>query len=548
LKSAGRISIALIFALSITGGIIKADRLIYNVIPSEEELLEAYLRGDIAYQDYLDLTGLIRDGADSIEANILEAIAGGSRFLRNCLAEDSIRTENQWGQSGRGIAPSGGRNKAGFLRFSRYQELSEKGENRGRLIMKTALGKRWTLNIGFDEDSGNPGRITRRSLSFSDKDHLFKKMVFGNYTARWGLGLTVGRFGKTLNKGGMSGSQSLAYPDYSGFNGAYFEGGRCISGVTAMIHTDGDSLFKSGAAAVGYLRQYGHVKAGGILSAMLVQNKETGATYRSHYLGTHCRYAKSNFNAAAEVSIRVRTPLRLSSILIESKCKNELLTWQVSAWHYGDTVPNLVGGGYAGSLYRQVIIAPVGLTFSSKRCRQQGILLKSRATVSERISHELSLTVYGGDSSFIASKISSMVETQLTRNSIAYADFRYNREEEWSRVEKDSEVGAGYRLKSRKYKLYGHIGYIRIAKGVPYFSCFARMKSVFSSFGIIELWINIDKISIDSGRADYLYGYLRESVALTESLELGAKYSYRYGRSFEKQDKASFWFEARWAW
>jgi len=518
-----------------------------DVYPSAEELFEAYLRGDIDYQTYVNLIEIFEDGIDSTDLYLLEEIPNIDYFLKSDSG-DYLSLESEQIESYFVPSPLRANRPGGSLKALRYQKLEENGQNMNQLSAKSSLGRDWMLDFRLSDDYAGKREWARRSLTYNGLKGPLRKMVLGNYTARFGLGLNVGYRGRLLGGNTESFGKTLLYPNYGGFNGIYVEGGRKQDAIRMLTHFDriGDSSFIAGA--FDFARSYKGFRIEGILLGAAIKSRSMNVQYRHYQLGAFLQYSGRSFNTALEAALPKGASEAVPSMLFETQFKKDDLGFKFSAWHYAEDFLNLIGGGRAGSLSQIVTIDTIDFHFHDRRVDQRGMLLKSQSRFRGNVRHEFTLSIYGKDryNNFI--KLVSTLEIPIGAKSSVRIDYRNGREKNPEEVLTENEVRTEFRFKERTFSLRSYVGYIRDKKDKEYISCFVRARRSFRDFGSVEMWLNFDRINTETGQIDYFYGYIKEAVKPTSFLEIGAKYSYRYSRWYSDREQSILQLEAKVEW
>lgn len=522
---------------------IYAENITFDVYPSDEELYEAYLRGDIDYQTYLNLSEIFEDGIDSTELYLLEEIPNISFFLKSNLTDYS---ELEKEQTETYITKD--KEKIGWLKARTYQKLEEDGDFKNHYLINSRLGSEWSCRGEFKQNYEGTKRWTRRSLSYQTNRGDIKKIIIGNYNTRFGLGLTVGYHGKLLEKSDATVGQTVAFPDYGGFNGIYIEGGRRRDSLKLLMHYDRDNETELLLGALGNKRRYKNFTWEGIVLGATVKNRLINKRYTHYQLGTFLEYSKYSYTAGAEMALARGKDKMVPAAILETTYRQEDVSLKFSVWHYGRGFINLAGGGRAGSIYQTVAIDTIDYEFRDKRTDQSGVLLKSRVDFDNDIELNFSFTAYGKDKFDKAAAILTGFIYPLNDKSSVGIDYDYSRRDRPGEVLTSNEIRAVYRLRKKALSLRSYLGYNIDKAYKKYVSGFTRLRSEIKRLGILELWFNMDKIDYKIGRIDYFYGYIKETFYLMGALELAAKYSYRFNRFYTNPELSIFLLEMKLIW
>ena len=542
------LQIAVIIALMALSGHLTAGNVAFDVFPSDLELYEAYLRGEIDYQTYLNLAEIFEDGIDSTELYLLEEIPNISYFLGSLPKEYSAIEREQAEPYLAESRITSGYRRAGYFRIRQYRELDIDGRTKSYARLKSSIHTHWSIGIKYDRDYAGGEQITERTVKFQPDDGPLRKIELGNFKARFGLGLNAGYRGKILDKEDLTLRETIAFPDNGGFNGILVEGGRREDNLKAFFHHDDDDKTSILAGVLDYGRNFGDFSCDAIFSILRLKNKMNGSQYKAYRAGTFFQYAGRDFSAAFEAAFTRGGTRLLEAAIFESRYNAEAFDLKVSVWHYGDDYINPLGGGRAEPLYQTVAIEEVDFSYSEKRLDQRGILLRSESSLSEKFIYEFSCAASGRDADRKSVRLLSALKYQLNHASIFEINLE-NRQDQIITEELISyEMRGQYRLKLPSLLLRSYLGYSDDKKNNHYLSLFYRSKYHAGNIGTFELWLNLDKYNLDRNQIDYFYGYVKESVNLTEIIELGAKYSYRYGRFYSSQSLSGFWLEVEVIW
>nr|MBN2278356.1 hypothetical protein [candidate division Zixibacteria bacterium] len=546
MKSLFYISLAIACLITLSAVSVLGENVSLAVYPSDEELYEAYLRGDIDYQTYLNLVDIFEGGIDSTDLYLLEEIPNISYFLQS-LTGDFSGLEQEQQEAYIESAPEE-KKKTGYFRSRAYQKLEEDGENKGYLNFKSRLNSEWSVEAGFTDNYDGDKQWSRRSAIYQARRGPVRKMIFGNYTARFGLGLAVGFRGRLLDKDEVTGLKSLAFPDYGGFNGVYIEGGRSKDAVRVMLHYDENDEFSFRCGGLDFSRQLGDFRVEGMVIASALKNRETGIKFTQYRFGSFVQYTLDNFNAAIEAAFPGESGSAIPAAVFETRLKGEDYLINFSAWNYTDDYINFTGGGRSGGLYQTVTVDTAEFDFRDRRYDQRGILLKSRVSFDGDIVYDFHFSIYGKSRFENYEQLIAAVEIPLGGVSRIRIDFRNNREKDITASTEETEIRTEYRYRPGIFDLRAYISYNQDKQDEQFMSYFSRIKYRRNGLGLLELWLNLDKVSQSRGQIDYFYGYVKETLALTASMEMAAKYSYRYNRAYSEREQSIFQLEATYRW
>ena len=541
------ILIVLFFAVSAVGQTIGSE-----IYPTEDELYEAYLLDQINYQTFLNLREIINSGIDNTNLYLLEEIPNINFFPRFDIGHQSDFEQELANPSVSEKAKVTEDYFSGSIKWKRYQKLNKIGRDKNRIYLKSQLSEDWSFKLnGLDEYIGRQ-EFSFRSLNYKSQRGAIKKLVIGNYTARFGLGLTVGYRGRLLDKDYLALEETFLFPDYGGFNGIYAEGGPRKNRVKWLFHYDKNDTILVRTSAININKIFGSYRVEGSLLGAVINNRLNKIELRQYQLGLLMGYSKNDFEAAVEVSLpknNLENPTRDNqAALAKIAYKRDDVSLKFSAWHYGSNFINLFGGGRSGDLYRTVSFDAIDLSYRDRRNNQRGFLVKSATVISETIESEMLLSVYGG------SRFERFIEIQASLGKIFSKKTRLRvyyellRKEKLGKISNDNSLKLEYNYKKRKFSLRSFLGYTYDNEDKNYLSFHFRTKLKSIILKEIEFWVNFSRINIETGNIDYFYGYIREKVDLTKTASLAIRYRYRFNRRFTESDESTIYLETKIVW
>jgi len=202
------------------GGAPLTQELSTDIFPSEDEIYQALVSGDITYRQYLILAELAADGIDSSNAHLLDQIPNLSFFD---LSADSIRSALEQQQltafTPDPEPPRASGRIGGSLSHRFNQYLEETGNSGYRTRLCLDYGKQIRLDLRLRREYSGYERVTGRTLTQKSSVGLMRKVTIGSYSQRIGMGTIFGYRGKLLSLSRNIDSESWLFPDFGGHNG-----------------------------------------------------------------------------------------------------------------------------------------------------------------------------------------------------------------------------------------------------------------------------------------------------------------------------------------
>ncbi|MFH2036239.1 MAG: hypothetical protein ABIJ45_07550 [Candidatus Zixiibacteriota bacterium] len=535
------ISIFLIAGFIINSSLSAGD-LSLSVYPSEDELYEAFLLNEIDYSTYLKLVEIFQDGVDSTEIFLLKEMPNVEYFLESFIKDHSEYEIEQADALVSQDLPA--KKITGFLRVNRKQIIKENGTSQGYAFLKTKFGENWTFSGKISEYADGHESVNNRAFTYKSANGKISKAVIGNYNAEFGLGLLVGYHGRIFSADDESIGNTILFPEYGGYNGLYLQGSSHRDEVRLILHYNQNDSLSVRIGAIDLAQKIGRWRFDFMVLTSALRNRELNTEYRATYFGGSIRYKTKSFSTAAETMHSSESKTFLPAGIIETKYKNDNFNIGLTAWHYADDLIDFATGSRVGTLEKSIEIDSIDYKYSDNRINQNGILLKTRAIMENSTAFSFSFQTYGDQSTKILKNIISC-EVPLSNYSQLRFDFEgYNKKDGIEDIY-ENKVRTGFRYKYNNLYYRGYLGYNDNRTGPDYISFFSRGSFKTVNYGKIEGWLNWAKIDPVNKTLDYFYGFIKESFDLGSTLEMSAKYSYRYSRS---GSESRIIFEAKVAW
>jgi hypothetical protein len=527
---------------SVSGQNISSD-----VYPSDEEIYEAYLRGDIDYHTYQRLTEIYESGIDSASMYLLEEIPNVNYFS-DIYKKDLSGLEKEQTEPFEIKSEKRTRQYSGLFGFRRFQYLEEDDKGKDQYYLDMTFPSHWRFQGRMKGDYTGHRVWASRAMKYANEHGTLKRVAIGNFTTRFGLGLTVGYRGSLLSKGYDESEDSYLYPYFGGFNGLYVEGGRKSDAIKVMVHNDQNSTHRFRAAALDLMKRFGHFRFEGIYLSSQIINRFNDTKYSLHQWGSFLQYKNEALSASVEVAFPDNTKETIPAAIMETRYDIEQVDLRLSAWKYSADYLNFAGGGRSGLHYNEIIIDTAEFEFSDRRNNQKGFLVKGFSKLENKANYEISFSQYGADKYQRSSRVATAMETPIAGFAFLKVDYKYSEDLEKGQILSVHKARLEFLYRPNNIYWRSYIGYNIDKENHDYCSVFTRFSAKMRSFGKTEFWLNFDKINSKAGRIDYWYGYIRESIKPSKNLELGIKYSYRYNREYDDKTATTFLLDAELSW
>ena len=531
-------------AILILCAVAYADDLNPEVYASEDELYEAYLRGDLDYETYRNLVDLIETGLDSTNQYLLDELPGVS-------PRPTVDSTGEGPERVAAFRQPGIRDRSGqwhgYLKARASRVLEDTNEYKSYYFLNSDIGTSWNVNAKLDRNERGVYEWTRRSVEYNSYRSPLKKFRLGNFNARFGSGLNLGFRGRLFSKGDEESDESIVYPDFSGFNGIYLEGSSGRNPARWLLHSDQNDTHKFQMSAVSLSARHKRLSGELIGLGAILKNRQTGREYKYIQAGSYVMYDAYDYKVSGEIAVQQHTQDFIGAALVEGSYDVEPIELQLSLWHYADDFLNFAGGGRSGRLYQTVTIDSLDFSLSDRRTGQDGFRLKSETRLSGKIISTAAISSYGFNDYHKKTELYAALAGLVRNNSVLTLDYRFKRSYDYGDISSGNETRLEYKLRQNGVYLRTYIGY-QNDDIHDYAMMFVRTSKEVPSVGVLELWCNLDKINLDSHQLDYMYLYVQERVPVSRFLHIIAKYSYRYSRSYTDRQQSAFYIEGRAIW
>ncbi|MEP0829254.1 MAG: hypothetical protein HRF51_12100 [bacterium] len=512
-----------------------------NLYSSRDELFEEYLKGDIDYQTYQNLLEILESGIDSTNQFLLEELADFGYFLTD---DPTIFTPMETEQIEAARRPEA----MHFLRLRRYQELAEEGDAENRFYLRSSFHPDWKVLVRGEDDYTSEPIFNERSLVMKSDDGPIHRMTIGNFTARFGLGLTVGYRGGLFSRTDNSAEETILVPKFRGFNGIYLEGGRRNETARWLFHYDRNARHRLSATAISLERNLKRFRFEAIALGAVLKNRTLDENYYHYQYGFYFNYKYRTNEISLEAASQKESKTVVPAVVLESKFKDAPTALRLAVWKYDDDFINIMGGSRAGPASQTVEIDEIDFSFSDRRNNQAGFLLRGDTRFGRRWRHNISLQRFGGDRFSSQGRLSSYLERELSTATSIRLYFFHNSYDEIIGAPSSSETRMEFQYKLDDVFLRTYFGYSRDRTEKEFLSYFIKARKNLAQFGQVEVWLNLDRFNLNTGQTDYLYGYIMETVSLNPNFDMSAKYTYRYSRGADDKNRHSAFLEGQMRW
>lgn len=518
-----------------------AQELSTMVLPSEDELAEALLSGEIDSAQYEILLEIIEHGIDSTTSYLLDEVPN-LFYIPTSLGTFTPDLEIQQQQPFQFSLPWL-TDKTVYFNQRYTRNLNESSKSGYLSTTRVLLSRYWRLSFQIRRDKTGRERFTERTISYVNNKGVIRELKLGSFKTRWGLGTIMGYHGKLFDYSERLDFESFLFPDYGAFNGFY--------GSVKIAGTEGRTL-----VAVSRDEKYNLISAGTMLSRNLTKNTTGGvilginrmenrsglAAFVDRKLALYVRHSYSTGYTSVEGSRQFGDGGGAMAIVGEGRHHISRMEFKYAAWQYADRYIDFTGGSKATNIRNTVTIDEIEFTMSNKRAGQKGVMVKTIVHPLERWELYNALLVARlnrdtGNTEYLAG-LGTKVSSVLTLNGDYLARLR---ERSGTKNETDIAVHR-FRMESKlsfnNLSVRIYIAYNIDKNKKDYYSFFSGFKYRKAGLETFEIWSNMERIEPDL--IQYWYLYMKTTQNLFRNLALSVKVGNAYRRNAANKNLTTF--------
>ena len=541
---------AIVLFVLLGGGVPHAQELSTSVYPSEDEVYQALRTGEISFEQYLALQEIISHGLDSTNNHLLDEIPNLSFFASDSSTMSTSLEIDQ--QNPFTPKPNSSPSRvtlpvSGTLRHRYFQTVDTDRPSKYESTARFHFADKFAANIKLKREYSGRERVISRDLTYHNKTGPLRALTIGNYSKRLGLGTVFGYRGKLLSPSDNLDSESLAYPDYGGHNGALAH----LATATWELHSAGsvnrDDHHRLTTIAGQLQRSEAAFQPGFLFALNRIKNRITGQAISDikYGLGVNYKYARSY--TSIELCWQSGVQPSFGAAVAEGTHRFQSAQVKYAGWFYDKDYLDLSAGSKSGNIRHKDQLEEIDFEFSTKRAGQQGGLLKTVIAPSDvtKLASSVIYATFGSDTT----DIQWLVELtgKLSRRLSLSLDYLSKSKHRLSAENtSDNSVRRQTRLEARhrdkKLYLRTSLAYNTETDKSDFTSAFFSARYRIESYGTLELWSNITRINHRDLKIASWYGYLRNSFNLSENIGAAIKLSHAFNcdRTDQHETQVSF--------
>ncbi|MDZ4724467.1 MAG: hypothetical protein SGI97_11310 [candidate division Zixibacteria bacterium] len=527
-----------------------AQGLSLDVYPSEDELLEAFLSGEIDYEQYLLIQEIQLFGVDSSHSYLLHQIPNLGLSQRYFQGRTTSREADQETGFVAPVVPGTGK-----LAYRYSEQLNENETGRYRFSGFVNLSEHWQAKGQLYKEYSGVERVTFRSFEYHDTRSVHTVKI-GNFIEQFGLGSIIGYRGKLFQYSDKLDDESILFPDFGGFNGLY------IAALADDVASEAMISYNRGAEHT--LLTFGTIASRKIndlttglqfglnhlADRRVGHNRQTATAFNNSKLGLTGHFDYPSGYTALELtgqagSINDRGGyVTDGAALVEGIHQNERIQFQYAGWFYGDRWQDLSGGGRSAPLRHTTTLDSVDFEFSDKRKDQKGALLKGIVSPSENYQIISSLHGAGYNADTSLTQIGLGLIRKLNPDFSLRVDYLGTMRTGQTLTDDEESFVQTFQIESRwghpRWSVRQRVSY-RSNNAKQTVGLFAHVRYMPAPALTFDLWTNFS--SIDEVGIQRANGYFRSEFSLFNSLRAALKLGHTYASNSVKKNQGVATFE-----
>ena len=529
--------------------VVRAQDLSTEVYASEDELYEALLNSEISSYQYQVIRDAIFEGIDLAQSHLLDEIPNLSYFQES---KEPLSTSLQTEQlEPFELKTEVGLRTFGELRYRYRYDLDQDKPSQYFGSVRINRDKLSAYGTLHREQSGDE-RLINRYLLYKEPSGTIREVRVGNFTRRLGMGTAFGHRGKLLNFTGRIDDESLLFPDFGGYNGAYAEIRSGNAKVQLLSSYNRDSEHSLSTTAGMLTHSIGSLNSGLIIGVNRLRNRHTDVSLNDVKIALPVRYRYKGGYTVMETCAQLGYDKGWSSVQIEGRHRFRTAEIKYAGWNYADRYLDLSGGSKTGRSIRHRYLEDVDFELSDKRSGHNGGMIRTIVLMTEqiRLVNSMLYSAQHRDSSDfqlmsgllnqfesgLSLRLDHLVKSRRRTVGTAASSITSHR----TRIE--------MRFTTGQTDIRSYIAYNTASDQPDYMSLFVRLDYHSQALGRLQVWSNLARFDARNGIVDYWYLFVRNEQPLVEGILAAVKISRSYNRDDGTRHRTQMSLEVKAIW
>ncbi|MBK7140595.1 MAG: hypothetical protein IPH75_00780 [bacterium] len=496
--------------------------------PSEDEIYEAWVTGEIDFDQYQLLMEAVQYGIDP------------SLFDLADLSTDSLDTEEESG--GKPPKPRKRReSQAVTARYQFYQVMDEPERSRYAALLKGKPSAHWQFLVRTRKETSGRERFVGRTLSYSDDSGLVREVTLGSFSRKFGLGSAVSYRGKLFDRPDELNWESFLCPDYGGFNGGSvrLQSGTIEMTMLTSYNRNDEYSLQTEAACVATTK--GRVRPSVTLATTALRNRSSDETLHDHKAAVTMQLHSSGSDITLEYCAQTGAKEAYGTLLADARIRTEFGRVAISGWRYDHSYLALASGGRSAAISHSLELAEIDLSISDRRAGQTGIQIgvESKLAKAVRWSSKAMAAWLNADSS--VQQLRSEIAWQAGSRWEAGIQYYLGRTERGVKDSLFHRIRGSLRYASEQLNVKTVVGQSATESGNGAFSWLTDLRFRPSPATELQFWSNLARYM--NGRIDYWYLFAKVKQQIGATVTIATKVTERYSADASDHYQRTFGLE-----
>lgn len=531
-KTSAALLLVLVFASSALSQELSTD-----VYPSEDELHEALLAGDLDSLQYVILLDIVTHGIDSTNRFLIDEIPNLCHFLPGWRALITGLEREQEAPFRK--PPSRHHGSKANLRYRYAQQVHEDGRARDGTAGVVRLNEHWRASFNLRRDYEGREHFAGRSIRYRNNSGAVRELELGSFSTRLGLGAVFGHRGRLLDPVEDLSGESFLFPDNGGFNGFHARVEGYGSDLDLLASLGRDSEHRHVAAGVMLAVDGLPLQPGVTIGVNRLTNRASRRTVDDLKCGLTLRHEHSPGYATVELCVQAGERSWPGGLVVEGHHRFESAQLRFAGWAYSDHFLDLAAGSKAAGIRRKLTLNEVDFEYWAKRPGQEGGLIKSIVLLTSDIELVNSFLYAGINRDTVDCELLSALVRRFRPGLSMRIDYlaKTRKRARTTGISSDTErrTRLEIRFTTGNTSIRSYIGHHTQSERADYLSAFLSLRYESRRLGRFEIWSNLARF--DPGRltTDYWYLYVKSEQPLLDNLTAAVKFSRTYRRDSDER-------------
>ncbi len=527
---------------------IGAQQLSTTIFPSEDELLEALIQGEIDSYQFNKLQEIFLEGINQQNIHLL------SEFPNFLFKTDSLSSQLpdpnleqlSYLKSDFKIR----KETSGKIEYNYYQKISKGEDSRYRIKLDYSFFSGWKLNTRLNREYSGKERFVYRSIQYFSKKTFIKEFIAGSYNRKIGLGSVLGYRGKLLDYSGKFEEESFYYPDYGGSNGVFIKASRNNNNIVLFSSNKRDQNFRLSTAGLSFEKHISKSSISVTGGFNQIKNRDSILAIEDYKTAINYKFVTYNFTNQFEFAIQ-RGEYKSFALMNEGSISGKNHRINYSFWSYGAEFFDISSGSHSANLRHTLYLESIDFSLSTKRSDQKGMMLKSKYSFSNKFVFSNSIIVGGFNSDTLNLEILSAVIKPLGdkfKLRIEYLN-KFNKRNLVGNLSNDNikhRLKTELKFTSNKYWIRTYVGLQNQTDKENYLLYLLKLKYVYNKNNTYELYSYLSKFNLHNKIIEHWNLYFKNNLELYPNFYLSIKASHSYSRISTDKHKTTISSNMRW--